>query len=177
MKSVLVVVDFQNDFISGKLGFEKAALLRIPIKKRIEKALDEGEDLIFTMDTHYEDTYFSKTEGKNLPVLHCVKDSWGWQLDDSVANFKNKGLVFEKQTFGSMELAEYLRKQNYQKIELCGLVCSICVASNAVLAKAACSEAQVIVDSSLTEDVEESVKERTFNSLKALHINIVGGKK
>ena len=170
MKKALVVIDFQNDFVSGSLGFPKAETIRQPIVEKIEKALKEDTDLIFTMDTH-DCSYLFTKEGKSLPIEHCIKDHWGWELDDSILPYKNKGTIIEKSTFGSLQLGELLAKENYDEVELCGLVTSICVLSNAVIAKTNLPNANIIVDSKATEDASE--KESALACLKTIQVAVL----
>lgn len=66
-KNVLIVVDMQNDFISGSLGTPEAQAI---VPKVAEKIAQFNGDIFYTMDTH-DDTYLSEQEGQNLPVLHC----------------------------------------------------------------------------------------------------------
>ena len=170
MKKALVVIDFQNDFISGSLGFPKAETIRQPIVEKIEKALKEGTTLIFTMDTH-DCSYLFTKEGEGLPIEHCTKGHWGWELDDSLLPYKSKALVIEKSSFGSKMLGEILAKGAYDEVELCGLVTSICVLSNAVIAKTALPEATIIVDSKATEDASE--KASALACLKAIQVSVL----
>ena len=169
MKKALVVIDFQNDFVSGSLGFPKAETIRQPIVEKIEKALKEDTDLIFTMDTH-DCSYLFTKEGEGLPIEHCIKGHWGWELDDSILPYKGKGTVIEKSTFGSLQLGELLAKENYDEVELCGLVTSICVLSNAVIAKTYLPDANIIVDSKATEDASE--KDSALACLKAIQVSV-----
>ncbi|WP_455766663.1 cysteine hydrolase family protein [Anaerotruncus colihominis] len=86
MKELLVVVDYQNDFVSGSLGFEKAASLEDTICHKIEAYRSRGADVVFTFDTHDAD-YLDTQEGKCLPVVHCVRGTPGWQLCGRVAGY------------------------------------------------------------------------------------------
>ena len=79
MKKLLLVIDYQNDFVSGSLGFEQAVSLEAPICDKIEVYLKNGDDVIFTLDTH-DQNYASTQEGKKLPVPHCLKGTHGWQV-------------------------------------------------------------------------------------------------
>lgn len=72
MKKLLVVVDYQNDFIDGSLGFERAKEIENNIVNKTLKYKYENQDIVFSLDTHYEN-YMSTKEGKNLPVPHCLK--------------------------------------------------------------------------------------------------------
>lgn len=170
--NVLIVIDYQKDFVSGALGFAGAERYDILIANRIEQARQAGEDVIFTLDTHDAD-YLNSMEGKHLPIPHCLADSEGWQLYGKVAeSITTADPVFIKPTFGSLELANYLREQGYERVELCGLVSYICVLSNAVLAKAALPEAEIVVDSTLTGAMDESMTEKALDILRGLHITV-----
>lgn len=170
MKKALVVVDFQNDFVSGSLGFEKAESIRTPIVEKIKNARENGVDIIFTMDAHGSD-YLETSEGKALPIKHCIKGTWGWELDSSILPYKNFGIVVEKPSFGSLMLGDLLKNENYDEIEFCGLVTSICVLSNAILAKTILPNAKIVVDSKATEDATN--KESALACLRAVQVEVI----
>ena len=173
MKKALIVVDFQNDFVSGTLGFEKATGLEVKIADKIREYRKGNNDIIFTYDTHYED-YLSTQEGKNLPVEHCIKDTDGWELFGKIKSMKiPEDKSFEKNTFGSLELAKFLETKVYDEIELVGLVSNICVISNAVLAKSALPEASIIVDAQCTASFDESMNEKVLDIMSGLQINAI----
>ena len=79
MKKVLIVIDYQADFVDGSLSFPAAVALEGPICTKIRKARAEGTEVIFTFDTHSPD-YLSTQEGRNLPVAHCIEGTTGWEL-------------------------------------------------------------------------------------------------
>ena len=106
-KKVLVVVDMQNDFITGALGTPEAQAIVPRVVEKIQKF--EGT-VLFTQDTHGKD-YLQTQEGKNLPVEHCLKGSWGWQLEPRVEAAR-KSVPIEKPTFGSKGLAEVLKARH-----------------------------------------------------------------
>ena len=54
MKKLLIVVDYQIDFVSGSLGFPKAMTLEEGIVDKIIEFENNGDDVIFTLDTHYD---------------------------------------------------------------------------------------------------------------------------
>lgn len=173
MKKILIVVDFQNDFVTGSLGFEKAVALEEAICNKIEQYQKNNDEVVFTFDTHGQD-YLKTQEGKHLPVPHCIKNSEGWYLYGKIATLcQQDHKCFNKETFGSMELAEYLKKNKYEWIELIGVVSNICVISNAVLAKAAVPEAEIIVDASCTASFDESLHQKALDVMKGMHIKII----
>jgi nicotinamidase/pyrazinamidase len=173
MKSLLTVVDYQADFVTGSLSFDKAALLDEGIASRIAQARAAGWDIAFTLDTH-DAGYLDTREGKNLPVLHCVKGTPGHALYGKTASMRLDGdKVFEKPAFGSMAFANWLAERAYGRVELVGLVSNICVISNAVLARAALPEAEIMVDASLTASYDEDLNSKALDVMAGLQILVV----
>ena len=173
MKKLLIVVDFQNDFVDGSLGFPKAVELDHKIAEKIKEYRKCNSDIIFTFDTHGDD-YINTVEGKHLPVPHCIKGTNGHKLYGEVGKLfdEKSDIYFEKVTFPSIELAKYLENKNYDSVELCGLVSHICVLSNAVMVKASLPNAEIIIDKNLTSSHDESLNEQGFEVLKGLHVII-----
>ncbi len=171
MNKLLIVVDYQIDFVSGALGFEGADKLEEGIVARINKAKEEGEDIVFTRDVHEKD-YMSTEEGKNLPVVHCIRGEEGTKFFGRVEELSKGHKVFEKATFGSIELAKYLDGKKYDEITLIGLVSYICVLSNAVIAKAAVPNAHIVVEKDLTSAAFIHEQEVGLEALKNIHVEI-----
>ena len=172
IKKCLIVVDYQNDFVTGSLGFEKAEQLDGRIADKIEKYRSDGWEIVFTFDTH-EENYLQTNEGRNLPVEHCIKDTDGHKLYGRTAEMQEESdKCFYKPSFGSAELFEYLRCENFGKVELCGVVTNICVISNAVLAKTALPESEVLVDSACVASNDDSLNKSALDVMKSLQINV-----
>lgn len=137
-KNILIVVDMQNDFITGSLGTAEAQAI---VPKVAAKIAEFDGDVFYTMDTH-DEAYLNEQEGQNLPVLHCQEGTEGWQLAPEIINAApiDPEKVYCKNQFGSVELAEDLQYLNEEEeidsIELVGLCTDICVVSNAILLKA-----------------------------------------
>ena len=131
MKKVLLVIDMQNDFVTGALKNPDAEAIVDGIVKRIESF--DGE-IIATRDTH-EETYLSSTEGKYLPVTHCVKNTWGWEIVPEIANAlaKRNARIIDKPTFG---YKDWNVLQGVDEVEMLGTCTDICVVSNALIIKA-----------------------------------------
>ena len=172
MKKCLIVVDYQNDFVSGSLGFEKAKTLELGIANKINSYHVNGDDVIFTLDTHYDD-YMDSYEGKHLPVLHCIEGTDGHKLYGCVAGCVSvEDIIFRKSVFGSDSLYEYLKTACYSSVELVGVVTNICVVSNAVLAKTALPDADIIVDSALTASNNEGLHKAALDTMESMQIII-----
>ena len=144
MKHVLIAVDLQNDFVSMALGTKEAVEIIPAAVKEIEDPY--YDTVIATFDTHGED-YLDTFEGKHLPVVHCVKGTEGWLLEEQVeqAVTERNGLRIEKSTFGSVELLDMLMKEQPESITLIGLCTDICVVSNAMLVRAGLHETPIRV--------------------------------
>ncbi|MCQ2551535.1 MAG: cysteine hydrolase [Clostridia bacterium] len=170
MSKALIVVDYQKDFVDGSLGFEGAEKLEKGILEKIEEYKRAGEDVIFTKDCHMED-YLESEEGKKLPVGHCIKGTEGFALYGNLN--EEDGKVFEKETFGSLDLGLYLREKNYDEICLVGLVSNICVTANSVIAKAACPNAKIQVDARLVGSGDKEMEKKALDVLENLHIDII----
>ncbi len=172
MKKILVVVDMQNDFISGSLGSDMAVSIVSPVAERIRSF--DGQ-IIFTRDTHGED-YLETREGKMLPVRHCIKGTYGWQLDSAIST-PDGAVVIDKPVFGSMELAELLVKmdadEKIESVELVGLCTDICVISNAMILRSALPEAEITVNSALCRGVSEQSHEAALAAMRACQITVI----
>ena len=89
MKKLLIVVDYQKDFVNGSLGFKEAEDLDEYLASLIDQYHQNKDDVIFTFDTH-QNNYLETQEGKNLPIEHCIKNSDGWELYGKVNTAKKE---------------------------------------------------------------------------------------
>lgn len=168
MKNCLIVIDMQNDFITGSLGSKEAVAIVPRVKERIEKAIKDGEDIYFTKDTHY-DNYMDTKEGEFLPVEHCKEGTSGHDICDELKPYeKNAQEIFTKNTFGYKDFPKYLA--DYNKITIIGLCTDICVVSNAMLIKTFFPEKNIIVEKDLCAGSSVENHDATLKVLKACHI-------
>lgn len=175
---ILVVVDMQNDFIDGALGTREAQAIVSEVIKKIQAF--EGR-VIFTRDTH-EENYMDTQEGKNLPVVHCVRGTKGWELHPQIDALRKEEPV-DKPTFGSTALGSLLLEQDnelkekggkgIEEITLIGLCTDICVISNAMLIKAFLPEVPVVVDAKCCAGVTPESHENALEAMKMCQIQIV----
>ena len=172
MKKLLVVVDYQNDFVNGSLGFPGAEALEETICEKIRAYQKAGNDVVCTLDTHGED-YSETQEGHKLPIPHCLRGTQGWELYGKTAELLKDCRKFEKPVFGSAGLFEFLRQTPYSSIELCGLVSNICVISNAVLARTAQPEAEIVVDAACTASNDPALNEAVLRVLEGLQVTVL----
>lgn len=174
MKKVLVVVDMQNDFISGALGSSDA----IDIVNGVCKLMKDFDgDIICTLDTHREN-YLETREGKFLPVEHCIKGTLGHKLNSKIESIveEKKIKCIEKNTFGSLDLVTYLDK-NYDKnnleIYIVGLCTDICVIANAILLKTKFYENNIYCYEKLCAGVTKKLHDSAIEVMRSMQIEII----
>ena len=171
MKKLLVVIDMQEDFISGTLGTKEAEAI---VPAVVAKITGFDGDVIYTRDTHTEQ-YLNTTEGKKLPVIHCVKDTPGWQIHPEVwnAGCGKTTAVIDKPTFGSMELGDAAEAGQYDSIELIGLCTDICVISNALCLKARLWETPIAVCKDCCAGVTPASHDNALAAMTMCQIDIL----
>ncbi len=165
---LLVVVDMQNDFIDGSLGTKEAQSIVAKVKERIKGF--KGR-VLFTRDTHGGD-YLETQEGKNLPVVHCLRGEKGWEIADALKEYVSEP-PFDKPSFGSIALAQELGKMRPSSVTLIGLCTDICVISNALIIKAFLPETKVSVDASCCAGVTPESHLRALEAMKACQVEII----
>ena len=118
------------------------------------------------------------SEGKNLPVPHCIKGTEGWELNSKIlAALENKTYTpVEKLTFGSVDLPRLIKERAGEddfRVALIGLCIDICVVSNALILKANFPEKQITVDSSACAGVTPDSHEAALTTMRMCQIDIV----
>lgn len=173
MKKILVVVDYQKDFVDGALGFEDAKKIEKGIYNKVKWYLDNNYKVIFTYDTH-KDNYLDTREGKNLPVVHCVEGTEGHELYGILKEFKDKEntIHINKVSFGLSpeELIEIRNNvgREIEEIEIVGVVTDICVISNVVTMQSTFPESKIIVDSKLCSSFDKEQHEKALSIMKSI---------
>lgn len=171
---VLVVIDMQNDFIKGSLKGKDTEKL---LDRAVDKVNEFKGKVIYTLDTHYEN-YLNTNEGRNLPIEHCIKGTWGHEIAEKLKKTKGfeKAKKFEKNTFASVELGEYLKQldceEGIDNIYFLGLVADICVVSNILLVKGFLPEKNIYLYKDLTEGLTDEKKKSAIDVLESCHIKM-----
>lgn len=177
MKKLLIVVDYQNDFVCGSLGSENAKAIENAVADKILEYRNNRDEIVFTLDTHYDD-YLSTLEGKSLPVPHCIENTDGHRLYGKTGELvKEDDKIFLKSTYASEELFEYLKNREYISVELCGVITNICVISNAVIVKTALPRAPVYVDANAVASGDNALNRQALNVMKSMHIRVLNDKR
>ncbi|NME82884.1 isochorismatase family cysteine hydrolase [Clostridium sp. SM-530-WT-3G] len=178
MNKLLVVIDYQKDFVDGALGFKKAETLEEGIYNKVKEYLDNGQKVVFTYDTHYEN-YLETREGKNLPVPHCYIGTEGHELYGRLKEFNNleNTYHYNKEAFGiapkdMIRLTEEVGL-DVDTIEFVGVVSNMCVISNVVTFQSQYVNAELSVDSNLTASFDESLHEKAMDVIESLQVKVV----
>ena len=173
----LVVIDVQNDFVTGSLGTAEAVEMLPRLREKMRSF--EGA-ILMTIDTH-EENYLDTQEGRMLPVKHCIMGTEGWRFPEEVnALRESRGArIYAKPTFGSEKLVADLKRlyesDELESVELVGLCTDICVISNALLLKAFLPEVKLTVDASCCAGVTPESHQRALEAMKACQIEVVNG--
>jgi len=194
MKKILVMIDMQNDFITGPLGNDDC---RDAVKGCVDLIRYGGFDTIFfTRDTHQEN-YLETLEGQKLPVKHCIEGTDGWQIIPEIQNLMPlpdvKCRIIDKPTFGSIPDFIFHRNETlpdsifkwidanttritdwYEPVEIhfAGVCTSICVLSNMAICRAYFPNTRIVLHKNATGDVSEENKQAAFVCAKAIQCEI-----
>lgn len=177
---ILVIVNMQNDFTTGALGNAECEAVVPKIIDVINSK--EFDKYILTRDTHDQD-YFSTQEGKNLPVEHCIRGTYGWRICEGIVKaIRDKGkyqniMFVDKESFGSLYLANLLKEtyfieQENVKVVVVGVCTGICVISNVLLLKAALPEAKITVLADACACVTPESHRKALDVMKMCQISI-----
>lgn len=206
-KDLLVVVDYQKDFVDGALGFSGAEKIDSGIRKLTEDFLNKEDGIVIcTFDTHNE-KYLMTQEGRKLPVPHCVRATEGWELYGETRKFVaglydglvpldggklgdcvietdtsdilgdiDKLFFVEKPAFPSLQFGNFLKKLDNKygvnSITFVGLVTNMCVMGNAIVAKAACPEAEIIIKKDLVDSFDKDLHLKALDVMTSMQMTV-----
>lgn len=176
-KKTLIVIDMQNDFVTGALKNPAAEAIIPNIKKKIEEYQSRGDEIIFTRDTHFAN-YLNTLEGKHLPVEHCIKNTWGWEVVPELDIPECEHI--NKTTFGhsfwdiKKDREGNVFERHFDEIELVGTCTSICVLSNSLILKAMHPEVEVTVDASCCACITPESHAAALLAMKTAQVNVIG---
>jgi nicotinamidase-related amidase len=165
MNKTLIVIDMQNDFIDGALGSQEAQAILPQVKAKIEQRAAEGWEILYTRDTHGQE-YLQTAEGKHLPVVHCIKDTHGWQI--AAGLYREGCRVIDKPNFGW----PHWDTVPLREVELIGVCTDICVVSNALLIKAQHPEIPVSVDAACCAGVTPQSHRAALQTMQMCQIQV-----
>lgn len=169
---VLIVIDMQNDFITGSLGTKEAEAI---VPNVVEKIKSWKGEMFLTQDTH-KVNYLSTQEGCFLPVEHCITLTNGWRIHKSLQEVCGPIPTFVKSAFGCTSLIEILndlqKAEKLEEIQLVGLCTDICVISNALLLKTFFPEVPIVVDANCCAGTTREMHEKSLDVMRSCQIII-----
>lgn len=189
MSKVLVVVDMQNDFVTGSLGTKEAQAIVPNVINKVKEYVKRNLFIYTTQDTH-ESNYLETLEGLCLPVEHCIVNTDGWELIPELKSVFNlelnpdfvmkytKLFSLEKETFGSNDLVNMLKRHHLEvneitEIEVIGVCTDICVVSNVMLIRAMFPNIPITVDASCCAGVTPQSHLKALDVMKMCQINVI----
>jgi len=173
MRKLLIVIDMQNDFIDGSLGTKEAQEIIPHVIEEIKKY--KAENIFATRDTH-EKEYLKTQEGRKLPIAHCIRGTNGWEINQKVKEALKEAKVIDKPSFGSIALAEEIKKlasKEEVELTLIGLCTDICVVSNALLLKAYLPETPIRVLASCCAGVTPESHQAALATMRMCQIEVI----
>ena len=127
MKKVLIVADMINDFVTGKLGNDRARQIVPNIAALVKKARKKGIPVIYLGDAH--------TPGdRELDIWgeHAMKGSTGSEIIPELKPEKND-IVIEKKWYSAFvdsQLPDILKRLGSDTIIFTGISTDICIQNN-----------------------------------------------
>lgn len=176
MDDCLIVVDFQNDFITGALGNKEAIAIIPKVLKKIIVYKNAELPIIFTRDCHMIESYQNTHEGRWQPVAHCLRRTEGYELQPDVAKeieFYNHAYITDKATFGYTGWSSSL--SGFKSVEIIGVKTDVCVLSNALYIRSIFPEMDIVVDASCCAGTSVERHKAALGVLDSNHIAVVGG--
>lgn len=179
MNKALIIVDMQNDFVTGSLANPAAEAIIPGIKNLIENG--KYDWVVFTQDTHYSN-YLNTAEGKKLPIPHCISDDGdlsGWEVVSELTEAINTedapgASYIWKPNFGSLQLAEHLEGvAQFDEVTFCGTCTDICVVSNALILKAMRPNLIINVKADCCAGLTPEKHEAALKVMESCQINII----
>lgn len=171
MKDYFILIDLQNDFVTGPLGTPEAQEVISYISIFLSENIDKY-NYIFTLDKHSLSKPFTIEEQK-FPI-HCVSHTEGYLLAPEVKDFLYKGKVdgIGKNSFGSLD---WEKKITYtpNRIHIAGLCTDICVLSNAIILQNTFPCTEIIIHSSLCAGTTPKNHQKALDIMKGLGMTIV----
>lgn len=167
----IIVIDMQNDFISGSLANKAASNIVSPMADFLVSKQDDYH-IIFTQDTHSDEDYLHTQEGKFLPIKHCIYGTIGCQVNSLLYTrlYFDRYDFVSKNTFGYVDWKKVLEKP--EEIILVGTCTDICVVSNALILKALYPEVPIKVIEDLCAGTTGKRHREALDVMKSCQIEI-----
>ena len=166
MNKILVIVNLENDYIIGPMAF--------PSEKKLDELIFSAsfdyDDVVLVLERHSKD-YLNTQMGEYLPTPHSIEGTDGVEIYGKIKELKPKK-IFYTETFGSLELGEWLKENYYDEIHFSGLYSHISVMEDAIIAKNACPMSKVRIIRELVDTNDKGYEENAYNILRSCHVEV-----
>lgn len=171
MNKILIVVDMQNDFITGALGSAEAQIIVPNVVQKCKDAWKNNDTIIFTKDLHYEEDYSCSLEGAYVPP-HCIANENGhWIIDELKPYVENTAV---KSTYAYQFWGDWHHMfEDIDAIELCGVCTDICVISNALALRGIYPTIPIIVDASCCAGLTPDRHIAALKVMKSCNVEVI----
>ncbi len=168
-RNVVIVVDMQNDFITGPLGSKLIKTIVPDVVEFVEERKAVGDKIIFTRDTHNKDDYNLTVEGQNIPI-HCIEGTNGWEIIPELKDLSKDSIIINKSTFGFLDWKSLITPEDDGIIILVGVCTDICVISNALILRSLFPEKRIFIHTGCT--LGTSI-EKSSNAISIADSNLI----
>lgn len=198
MKEALIVVDVQNDFVTGSLAVNKAA----EIFPTVNKLMEEHALVVATQDWHpnnhgsFAANHIGHVEGDVISLdglsqvlwpVHCVQGTYGAKFVESIDETKFQK-VFAKGTDPQIDsysgffdnghrkatgLGEYLKSLGVEKVYIVGLAADYCVKFTALDAVGLGFETYLVKEGTRGVNLQEGDTERAFKEMEEKGVKLI----
>ena len=187
---IVVVVDPQNDFISGSLASQLGDIpgtvynLCNGLLDFFNNRAKENLKVFVTLDKH-DENYLDTVEGYHLPIKHCISGTEGAEIHPLIKAVLDIGAkdfdisYIEKSSFGSLELSKKILElvqdgsSIIKSITLVGFCTDICVISNALLLKTCLPNTEIYVREDCCSGTTRQAHNEAIKIMSGCHVNIL----
>ena len=187
VEEIVIVIDMQNDFITGTLANKDAERIIKPMVAFLKQKQEEGNvAFLFTQDTHQKN-YSKSLEGKHLPIKHCIEGTKGHKIAKELVDVVDNYGIVEKPTFGlksddwevvmwnnhlSNSIKDNQGRSTVKRISLIGTCTDICVISNALALKSLYPDTEIYVYEDLCAGTTPENHQAALQVMKSCQVNI-----
>lgn len=168
-----IIIDAQNDFITGALGSEYAKQVADAIAGYIP-FISKEDHIICTLDTHEDTNYLNSQEGQKLPIKHCIRGTEGHNLYNPIAKMidlcHKKVDIIYKSTFA---YAGWKLNCKIDKIYIYGFVTDICVVSNALWLRSLYPEIPITVVKNFCAGTSSEAHEAALKVMESCQVEVI----
>ena len=182
-KKILVLMNLQNDFVTGVMANNLTRYTLPNIVSKIRKNGNDYSTIFVVRDIHFEN-YEDTLESEIFPS-HCLKNTDGknivdeiWKEIDTLRKNKKFVRIIDKHSFGSKELIDYLSViyTSNDIIEFCGFYTDVDIIINILAIKAVLPNAIIKVDATCCEGTEIDAHIAAIKTMKNCNVDVVNFK-